>query len=208
VEDPCPQINHRERTWSHMLGLGEVMSIFIRRVAVLAAYLPFFMFSNSRRFSSIGLYAHIKISEANMHSVVQFSQRKPPRRQASFNQVSTRNKDAPAITTLWKTQANIVPISVGTARIAWSIGIRDLCARNLSASLNTHSSMSCFPQHGKRKHGCDYLDLVFGLVADVSLASADEFHRELVQLWEVVRRKRHRVRLPCHPCHILTCKQE
>jgi hypothetical protein len=53
-----------------MLGLGEVMSIFIRRVAVLAAYLPFFMFSNSRRFSSMGLQAHIKISEANMHSVV------------------------------------------------------------------------------------------------------------------------------------------
>ena len=38
-----------------MLGLGEVMSIFIRNVASDAAYLPLRMFSNSRKFSSMGL---------------------------------------------------------------------------------------------------------------------------------------------------------
>ena len=43
-------------TWSHMFGLGEYMSIFKRRVASLAAYFPFFMFSNSFKESATGLY--------------------------------------------------------------------------------------------------------------------------------------------------------
>lgn len=42
-------------TWSHMLGFGECMSIFSRRVASLAANLPFFMSSNSRNDSATGL---------------------------------------------------------------------------------------------------------------------------------------------------------
>jgi hypothetical protein len=44
-----------EPTWSHMLGFGELISIFILRTAPPAGYFPFLMFSNSHRLSSMGL---------------------------------------------------------------------------------------------------------------------------------------------------------